>query len=328
MRRKNYRGLMMKKILATTLLLATLPLAIQNVMAETKTTETKDSAASQDVTADASVNQTKTWLGVSLTPVPPVLANHLGKLLPENQGVMIQAVVPDSPAAQAGLEPFDIILSFNDQQLYSAKQLAGLVAASKPDDEVTLNIVRNGSKQTVKVKLGSHKIAPQAPVFPRQRQPMLGMNQHPVMPQGMIPPNFWKRPFTAPQFNQPVVPPQGKIIKPLGQTNVMQQFESIRIHSLDGKRYHAEVEYQENGGEKKKFVFEGTYDEIRKQIQENKELPDSKKNSLLNALKTNPDQLLPDMFMNFPQMPVLPAMPTFDHFFDNQPSWFRNGSKL
>ena len=318
----------MKKILATTLLLATLPLAIQNVMADTNATETKDSAASKAVTVDAPIINTKTWLGVSLTTVPPVLARHLGELLPENQGVMIQAVVPGSPAAQAGLKPYDIILSFNDQQLYSAKQLAGLVAASKADDDVTLKIVRNGSKQTLKVKLGSHKVAPQAPVFPRQRQPMLGMNQHPVMPQGMIPPNFWNRPFTAPQFNHPLVPPQGKITKPSVKTNVMQQFESISIHSLDGKRYHAEVEYQENGGEKKKFVFEGTYDEIRKQIQQNKELPESKKNSLLNALKTNPDQLLPDMFMSFPQMPVMPAMPTLDHFFDNQPSWFRNGSKL
>ena len=84
------------------------------------------------------------------------------------------------------------------------------------------------------------------------------------------------------------------------------------------------LSFQENGSEKKKFTFEGKSDEIRKQISEEKGLPESKKNSLLNALKNNPDQLIPDGFMNFPAMPAFPVMPSFDQ----QPSWFRNGSKL
>ncbi len=309
----------MKKVLTTSIALAALALALQNVEANTETIATNSDTNS---TQGSSMPTTsKTWLGVSLSAVPSILAKHLQSVIPEGQGVMVQAVSPNSPAQSAGLKPYDILLSFNDQLLYSARQLAGLVAASKPNDEITFAIVRDGSKQDLKIKLGSKTVTTQQG-WGNNRHPMFNMPKRPVMPRGTL--NYWPQP----NFKQPMLPQGIAPIKPLNQAHVMQQFESISIKSLDGDRYHAEVEYQENNGEKKKFVFEGKYDEVRKQIQDNKTLPESKKNSLLNALKNNPDQLLPDMFMNFPQMPTFPVMPSFDHFFDNQPSWFKNGSKL
>jgi len=194
------------------------------------------------------------------------------------------------------------------------------------NDEVILTLVRNGKKKELKAVLGG-KTASQMP-------PMFGRGNHNFWRQQGFP-DFWAKPFSQPNLNQPLLPkgrfPQMPtmplIPKAQGQANVMQQFESISINSLADDRYKATVEYLENGGEKKAFTFEGKYEEIRKQIQENKELPDSKKNSLLNALKNNPDQLIPDGFMNFPQMP---AFPSFDDFFKQQrvPSWFNNNSKL
>ena len=310
----------MRKILATSLVLATLTGAVQTAMANTGANTTPKLAVPAQAQAQ------KTWLGVSLAPVPGVLSKQLGSLIPENQGVMVRSVVPDSPAAGAGLQDYDILLNFNDQQLYSAQQLAGLVASAKPDSEVTLAIVRDGKKQELKVKLGSRATASGVPAH-RGGHPMFGgMNRAPLMPQGA--PNFWSRPFFRPDFNQPLFPQPPMAPKSSGQANVMQQFESISINTLSDGRYHAEVEFQENGGDKKKFAFEGKYDEIRKQISEEKGLPESKKNSLLNALKNNPDQLIPDGFMNLPAMPAFPAMPSFDPYFGQQPSWFRNGSKL
>jgi len=186
-----------------------------------------------------------------------------------------------------------------------------LVASDTANKEVTLGVVRNSIKKDIKVTLISHSLS----TVPMARHPMFGFNQQPMMPRfpGTMP-------RTMPGFGMPSLP------TPSDKTHIMQQFESIQIKKLDGDRYHAEVEYQENGGEKKQFIFEGKYDEVREQIKSNKDLPESKKNSLLNALKNNPDQLIPDGFTDFPEMPAMPPMPSFDRFFDKAPSWFGNGS--
>ncbi len=311
----------MKKFVAATVLLATLAPVTHSAFANAETSST------DKVVNKGQQQVQKTWLGVSLTSVPTVLTKQLGSLIPENQGVMIRSVMPDSPAARAGLQAYDILLSFNDQQLYSPQQLAGLVAASKADSEVTLGLIRNATKQTAKVTLKGHAVADKA----YQRHPAFGSNGQAMSPPAF--PDFWSQPFATPNFGgsfftRPIFPQGMNPPKSLGQANVMQQFESINIRSIDGDRFHAEVEYQENGGEKKKFTFEGKYDEIREQIKSNKELPESKKNSLLNALKNNPDQLLPNGFMGFPQFPAFPAMPSFNHNLNQAPLWFNNGSKI
>ena len=223
----------MKKILATSLVLATLSGAVQTALADTDAnTTSKETTATQ---------AQKTWLGVSLAPVPEILFKQLGSLIPKNQGVMVRSVVPNSPAAIAGLQDYDIVLNFNNQQLYSAQQLAGLVAAAKPDSEVTLAVIRDGKKQDVKVKLGS-QAAVSGLLKHRGGHPMFGgMNRTPFMPQGV--PDFWSRPFSRPNFGQPLFPQPPLPPKSLGQANVMQQFESISINTLPDGRYHAEVEF-------------------------------------------------------------------------------------
>jgi hypothetical protein len=113
----------------------------------------------------------------------------------------------------------------------------------------------------------------------------------------------------------------------------MQQFESISINKTGDGKVRAEVSY-DNNGDKKQFSFEGKYDEVRKQIKETKELPEDKKNSLLNALKNNPNQLMPDdLFRSFQPMPAFPSFNGFfnDPFFNRQnqqPMWLNNGRKL
>jgi len=110
----------------------------------------------------------------------------------------------------------------------------------------------------------------------------------------------------------------------------MQQFESISINKTGDGKVRAEVTF-DNNGDKKEFTFEGKYDEVRKQIQETKELPEDKKNSLLNALKNNPKQLIPNDFIKgFQQMPAFNSFFN-DPFFNRQPqapAWFKNGNRL
>lgn len=326
----------MKKLTVAASLIAALGM-MANAYATDAPTADKQAATNQNKTPDASqgaVSQ-RAWLGVSLKPVPEALSRQLSSVIPDKQGVLIQSVMPNSPADKAGLKAYDIILGLGDQKIYSAQQLVGLITSSKPGNQVALNVVRDGKLQTINVTLEGRPVMPSA-----SHRPWFG-GQHPARPHWPRMPGFGQQPYSRPYFSQPpfpapVLPKTPLSPKALGQANVMQQFESIQIRSLDGDRYHAEVEYQENGGEKKKFTFEGKYDEIREQIKNNKELPESKKNSLLNALKNNPDQLLPDNIMQgFPAFPPMPSLDQFfndkkdfNQFFDKPPAWFNQGRKL
>ena len=67
---------------------------------------------------------------------------------------MVAQVQPGSPAAQAGLHNFDILLSYDDQKLFSADQLSALVANDQPGRKVRLQVVHAGKVGDVQVELG------------------------------------------------------------------------------------------------------------------------------------------------------------------------------
>jgi S1-C subfamily serine protease len=90
--------------------------------------------------------------------------------LPVKQGALIQRVETGSPAAKAGLRAGDISAQVGGQQMVlggdivtkvdgkairTGEQLATLVAAHKPGDEIKLTIVRDGKVQALTVKLGN-----------------------------------------------------------------------------------------------------------------------------------------------------------------------------
>lgn len=71
-----------------------------------------------------------------------------------NQGVLITAVVSDSPAEKAGLQPNDIVMKFNQQSITSPAELMQLVSDSKPNSHVTLQIQRLKDTLNLNVTLG------------------------------------------------------------------------------------------------------------------------------------------------------------------------------
>lgn len=71
-----------------------------------------------------------------------------------SQGVMITAIAPHSPAEQAGLQPNDIIMKFNQQPIGSPAQLMQLVSETKPNTPITLQVRRLSENLTLKVMLG------------------------------------------------------------------------------------------------------------------------------------------------------------------------------
>ena len=86
------------------------------------------------------------WLGLGLSELPEIVKEQLGL----KQGLVVDAVVPDSPAAKADLREHDILTKAGDQPLSEPVDLLKVVADAK-DKELALTVVRGGKERVVKV---------------------------------------------------------------------------------------------------------------------------------------------------------------------------------
>ncbi len=98
-----------------------------------------------------------TFLGVETSDVPRVLSEQMG--LPKGFGVVIDYVVPNSPAAAAGLQQSDIIRMLNDQQIVNPSQLGKLVRSFADGTSVDFTIMRKGKEMKVNVKLAKKEVS-------------------------------------------------------------------------------------------------------------------------------------------------------------------------
>src|SRR5438552_8920346 len=98
-----------------------------------------------------------TFLGVETSEVPSVLCDQLG--LPKGFGLVVDYVVPDGPAAAAGVQQNDIIKMLNDQILTDPGQLSKLVRSYSEGTNVTLTLLRKGQEQKVTVKLTKKEVS-------------------------------------------------------------------------------------------------------------------------------------------------------------------------
>jgi membrane-associated protease RseP (regulator of RpoE activity) len=92
----------------------------------------------------------KYWIGLmgGAIPAEHPLRSHVD--LPEGQGLLVENVVPDSPAAKAGLKKHDIMLRANDMDLHEMQDLVGLVAkVGDQKGQITIEVLRHGKKETV-----------------------------------------------------------------------------------------------------------------------------------------------------------------------------------
>jgi hypothetical protein len=92
-----------------------------------------------------------TWLGLSTEEVSDALASQLG--LMSGQGLVVVFVAPDSPAAKAGIQKYDVIEELGDQMLVDPVQLRKLVQMQMEGDTLKLTLYRGGKKQTVSATL-------------------------------------------------------------------------------------------------------------------------------------------------------------------------------
>lgn len=93
------------------------------------------------------------WLGVTVQEVDRDLARSFGMKRPE--GALVSRIVPNSPAAEAGLQIGDVILRFGDREVADARALPHMVGRSEPGQRLDLRLLRDGRKQRLPVRIGA-----------------------------------------------------------------------------------------------------------------------------------------------------------------------------
>jgi serine protease Do len=115
------------------------------------------------------------FLGVVTNSVPAPLSAQLG--LQEGFGLLVQEILPNSPASEAGIQKHDILKLLNDQQLVEPGQLATLIRSAGKDAQVTLTIIRKGQEQKVTAKVGERALPRRRPLDGTFNLPMPGFPQ-------------------------------------------------------------------------------------------------------------------------------------------------------
>ena len=92
------------------------------------------------------------WLGVYIQDVDEDLAKALD--LPNSRGVLIPSVQEDSPAEKAGLKAEDVIIELDGKAIKNSNELRNTVAATSPNTDVRLTILRAGKEKKITVTLG------------------------------------------------------------------------------------------------------------------------------------------------------------------------------
>ena len=93
------------------------------------------------------------FLGVTTQTVTAEIRERLGL---SSDGVIVIEVAPGSPAAAAGIRPYDVITRFDGEAVESADELVSAVRAKKPGDTVEIVWMRDGERMTVRgVALGA-----------------------------------------------------------------------------------------------------------------------------------------------------------------------------
>lgn len=78
-----------------------------------------------------------------------------GAFIVPSQDPASPSVLPDSPAAKAGLQERDIIVSVDNKKIDQSHSLTGLIAKYRPGQPATLKILRDGKTSQIRVTIGS-----------------------------------------------------------------------------------------------------------------------------------------------------------------------------
>jgi serine protease Do len=102
------------------------------------------------------------WLGVSINDPTPAQVKSMH--LKDGRGALVADVVPDSPAANAGLKKNDLVVIYDGRKIVDSATLQSGVGDTAIGKKVNLTVLRDGKSIDLKVTIGNldealHKIA-------------------------------------------------------------------------------------------------------------------------------------------------------------------------
>lgn len=120
----------------------------------------------------------RAWIGINVGPISDKQRGELD--LPNGQGLVIEGVSPQSPAAKAGLQPHDVIFSAGEKAIGDVHDLVDAVQGAA-DRELKLQVFRKGKPITVTVRPTREPFAGWFTLFGE------GANVRPVLPGAPMP---------------------------------------------------------------------------------------------------------------------------------------------
>ena len=113
------------------------------------------------------------WLGVAIQEIDDSYAKALA--LDTRDGALISNVANSSPADNAGLITGDVILEFNDVSINNSSHLKNVVSSSEPGKRYKVDIIRDGRRKSIYVKLGELPNEPQMAFMETDKSSTLGI---------------------------------------------------------------------------------------------------------------------------------------------------------
>jgi len=252
-------------------LIATIPMAIAKEPKKANSTNEKTAVATERAAAPQGAREN--YLGVSLEPLHPAFAAQMPSIFEKDRGLLIVDVMRGSPAEQAGIKPYDVLLAYGKEKLQSPEQLAKFVHADKAGQKVTLTIIREGKPQDLSVTIGEQN----EHVAAGGGENSARASAHWRMPQ-------WLTRHPAGSNKEAAE----------GDRARWESFDSLTLKSLGKGRFKVEIAYVNKEGKMEQLTFEGTRNEIHKDITARKDLPQNERDHLLRSLDLREQELLYD----------------------------------
>jgi serine protease Do/serine protease DegQ len=95
---------------------------------------------------------TRGWLGVGIQSLTPELAKSFG--VGADEGILVNQVMPRSPAEAAGLKAGDLILSVDGKPVKDPRELQRIIGDAEIGKSIEFTILRDKARQTVNVRVG------------------------------------------------------------------------------------------------------------------------------------------------------------------------------
>jgi serine protease Do len=131
---------------------------------------------------------TRGWLGVLIQDVTRDLAESFGMATPA--GALVAQVVPESPAAKAGVQVGDVIVEFAGKEIATSAMLPPLVGSSEIGERMSMKVLRDGKLRTLNVEIealpeepGVQSPPPKAPEKSGFSSELLGISADEIAPE-------------------------------------------------------------------------------------------------------------------------------------------------